>query len=116
MQPWKHGVAVKFKQDPKLTEAFEILKQQLEAKERALTSAQQREEAAAYTREQSLHAALKDAIAAIPKQTTVPSAKAKIKEALDTAASGNTTAAEAVLTEVAEQKATQGKAANQEPL
>ena len=55
-----------------------------------------------------------DALAALPKQTDIPNAKARIKEASEQAAQGNTALAEAIFLEVEERKVLEGEAANKE--
>jgi len=89
------------------------LTQELDAKDQALRDAQQREETAREL-EQSLRAELKEAVSAIPKQTEIPNAEARIQEALEQAAKGNTVLAEAIFSEVEVRKAAEGKLANKE--
>ncbi|WP_141699274.1 tetratricopeptide repeat protein, partial [Candidatus Thiosymbion oneisti] len=90
-----------------VAEAIKGLNRELERKEQALTDVRQ----AAQEREQSLQAALDEAIAAIPKQTEIPDAQARIEEALTAAAEGNTALAEAIFSEVEARKIAEGKAA-----
>ncbi len=97
---------VTIERDPLVNKVVETLTQQLQAKDQALSSLQERE--------QSLQAELRKAVFAIPKQTSIANSKARIKEALEQAAKGNTELAEAIFSEVAARKSAEGKAANRE--
>ena len=96
-------------QDPLLAEIAAGLTRQLEAKERDLRDSRQREEAA-----RELAQSLREAIDAIPRQTAIPNAKARIQEALEAAAKGDTRLAEEIFSEVEARKTAEGTAANRE--
>lgn len=101
--------------NPAVAKAIEALSRELERKEQALTDARQRE-AAFQERDRSLQAdlaALKEAITAIPKQTEIPNAQARIRKALAAAADGDTALAEAIFSEVEARKIAEGKTAYQ---
>jgi len=107
---------VTIERDPLVAKALEALTQQLEAKERDLAAALQRGKDA-QAREQGYQDSIRvlgEAVAAIPKQTTIPNSQVRIKEALEEAAQGNTRLAEAIFLEVEERKAAEGKVANKE--
>jgi len=88
---------------------MEVLSRKLEEKKQTLRDARQRAAA-----RQSEKAALEEAISAIPKQTKILNAKARIREALEQAAQGNTELAEAIFSEVEARKIAEGKAANKD--
>jgi len=101
--------------DPAVAKAIEALSRELERKEQALTDARQRE-VAFQERDRPLQvdlAALKEAITAIPKQTEIPNAQARIRKALAAAADGDTALAEAIFSEVEARKIAEGKTAYQ---
>ena len=98
--------------DQAVAEAIKALNRELERKEQDLADAWKRELAAQY-REQPLQvdlAALEETIAAIPKQTEIPDAQARIEETLAAVAEGNTALAEAIFSEVEAREVSEGKA------
>jgi len=95
--------------DPAVAKAIAALSRQLDAKDRQLEVLSQQLADA----RQGEKAAIREAITALPKQTEIPDAQARIEEALAAAADGNTTLAEAIFSEVEARKVTEGKAAYQ---
>jgi len=79
-------------------------------KKQALTDTRQ-SLADAWQREQSPQAALAEAVSAIPEQTEIPNAQARIQEAQAQATQGNTGLAEAILSKVETRKIAEGEAA-----
>ena len=88
--------------DPRIDKALQVLEQQLAAKDAQLTAKDQQLAEA--------QKALRDAITAIPQQTDVPDAQAKIDAALAAAENGDTAKAEALYAEVEAAKSAEGKA------
>lgn len=94
-------------------EAFKALSRQLDEKDRQLKDLSRKLDDALQG-ERGERAALKEAVSAIPKQTGLPNAKARIKEALKAAAKGDTALAEDIFSEVEARKTGEGKAADRE--
>ena len=100
--------------DPAVTKAIKAIKaikalsRDLDAKDRQLEILNQ-QRIDAQQGEQGEKAAIKEAITALPNQTEISDAQARIKEALAAAAEGNTTLAEAIFAEVEARKVAEGK-------